>query len=160
MPKSSINNLSLVCIPDHRLSIPSLKVESFDYDLSKLSKKLEDLMYLHKGVGFAAVQAGVHLRMFVAKAGETTKVFVNPEVLAASSWYTPHEGCLSIPGSWETPLRPHEVFLRYQDLKGAQFTESFTGLLAEIVSHELDHLDGLTLKDRLVLGRGVGSRSF
>ena len=111
-------------------------------------------MYAAPGVGLAATQVGVPLRIFVAdisaghRPGELL-TFINPEIVESSGTQQEEEGCLSVPGFNATVARPARVVVKGLDRDGTEHTVEGTGLLARCFQHEMDHLDGLLFVDRL-----------
>jgi peptide deformylase len=111
-------------------------------------------MYAAPGIGLAAPQVGVDLRLAVVDLMPDDKpnpiILVNPQVVAASEdWVTREEGCLSLPGQYADVSRPARVKVRYHDLEGVQREIEAEGLLAACLQHELDHLDGVLFVDHL-----------
>ncbi len=105
-----------------------------------------------RGLGLAAVQVGVPLRLFVVDISAIditaeTKVFINPEIVETSGEVEFEEGCLSFPGIYQTLTRPNEVTVRAFGVDGQQFTLRADGLLARAILHEYDHLDGVLFID-------------
>jgi len=148
----------LVRIPDVRLRQASLPFVGNQRLLDPLLEKMFSVMEDNGGVGLAAVQVGVPLRIFVLQIeGEPTS-YINPVLLAAHGWYHPGEGCLSVPHRRFSPPRPRIVNLSWQDRNGTGRSGWFSRLHAHTIAHELDHIDGLLLQDRCVLGPGVGSQ--
>ena len=113
-----------------------------------------DLMYEANGIGLAANQVGLPLRLFVinlaGKRGDGEElVFLNPVVSRPKGTSSAEEGCLSLPGVYGDVVRPKQVTVDAYDLQGRQFQGEIDGLLARCVQHELDHLDGVLFIDRL-----------
>jgi peptide deformylase len=137
---------------DPTLKQPTQPVTEFDGRLEKLVQLMFDVMDREEGVGLAAPQIGVRSRVMVWRHPEERDerhVFVNPRVLEASeSGLTATEGCLSVPGCTMEVTRAEEVVVEAQDLEGQTFQMHLTGLLARIVQHEIDHLDGRLVLDR------------
>ena len=125
------------------------EIDKIDAALVRLAEDMIETMYDAPGVGLAAPQVGVERRMFVYDVGEGPAVVVNPEILETSGEWTYQEGCLSIPGlSWEL-VRPKQVHLRGVDLDGNEFDVEADELLARCFQHEMDHLDGILIVERL-----------
>jgi peptide deformylase len=124
-------------------------VESFDGSLSHLAEEMLATMRDHDGVGLAANQVGRLKRILVAALEEEEFVLVNP-VIEESAGITEKdlEGCLSIPGIQVEVERPVAVRVSAQDVSGAPLNIEATGLLARILQHEIDHLDGVLILDR------------
>ncbi len=133
------------------------RVEKFDDDLRKLLRDMAETMYAAPGVGLAATQVGIPLRVFVVdlsvgkRAGELIEI-VNPEFVTCEGMQLEEEGCLSIPGFEATVVRPMRAVVRGFDRDGSEKTVEGTGLLARALQHEMDHLDGSLFVDRL---RGI-----
>lgn len=139
-------------------------VEEFDASLRELAGDMQRAMIMERGIGLAAPQVGRRVRMLLAeddRGGRTTTlVLVNPEIVAVSretdTW---NEGCLSLPELFADVRRPVQIRVRYQDLDGNEHELSDDGLLARIVQHEHDHLEGILFVDHLpVLRRKLLSR--
>jgi len=153
--------LPLVIAPDPRLKTKSSHVEMVDDSLRQLVRDMFDTMYQEKGIGLAAVQVGILKRLLIADVtwrdeGGPGKQYalVNPEILESSE--DPHiykEGCLSFPEQFADVERPASVRVRYLDLDGKQQEETFEGLLATCVQHEIDHLNGIVFVDHISLAK-------
>ena len=132
-------------------------VTDFGADLHQLVDDMVETMYAAPGIGLAAPQVGVPLRLSVidlsgGKRGGELLTLVNPEFLEREGMQLLEEGCLSVPGFEATVARPVRVVIRAQDRHGVSRTIEGTGLLARAIQHEVDHLDGLLFLDRL---RGI-----
>jgi peptide deformylase len=144
-----------VIIPIRTLGDPVLKVsakpvETFDRALRKLIDDMVETMYDAQGVGLAAPQVGLSLRLFVFDDGETGPRFLaNPELSDADGEVTVDEGCLSIPGPYHPVARAERIRCAGQDERGRPCELEGEGLLARIFQHERDHLDGTLFIDRL-----------
>lgn len=119
-------------------------------ELEKTFEEMFELMIETNGVGLAAPQVGILQRFFVCMADDDVKrVFVNPQIIETSSELVEYEeGCLSIPKLYENIVRPVEVTVQALNEKGKLFTLKADGLLARVIQHEYDHLDGLLYIDR------------
>ncbi|HEX9671334.1 MAG TPA: peptide deformylase [Thermoanaerobaculia bacterium] len=122
--------------------------------LRKLARDLVETMHAAPGVGLAAPQVGLTVRLAVVdltvgKEPEELRVLVNPEVLEPEGKEVEEEGCLSIPGLLDKVERPARVRVRAQDVDGTPFELVAEGWLARAVCHEVDHLDGVLFTDRL-----------
>ena len=127
-------------------------IRRFTADLKRLARDLIDTMYANDGIGIAAPQVGVNARLFIAnpsqKRGSEIAV-VNPEIEEAEGSIVFTEGCLSVPNIWGKVERPSQVVVRAYDLFGKPMTIEASGLLAVVLQHEIDHLDGKLFIDRL-----------
>ena len=123
----------------------SRPVEKFDHRLEMLIEDMFDTMYDAEGCGLAAVQVGVLRRVVVIDTGEAGEklVLINPEIVATEGEEHEAEGCLSIPGKRGIVCRPTKVTVKALNEKGEEFTRTGTGLLAQAMCHEIDHLDGI-----------------
>src|SRR5688500_9284182 len=147
-----LKNLKIIYYPDRRLRRVSTPVERFDDDLAALAGRMLELMREHRGVGLAAPQVGRNVRMFVMNATQQPdgdRVYVNPELHDAAGAETAEEGCLSLPGINADIERNQTVTLRAQDLKGNPVEETASGYLARVWQHEIDHLNGVMITDRM-----------
>jgi peptide deformylase len=140
--------------PDPVLRAKCRTVEEFDARLRKLAADMVETMHAAPGVGLAAPQVGVELRLAVVdtSVGEDPsqlKVLVNPEVVRREGLETDTEGCLSLPGITDKVDRPLAVTVRAQDLAGKPFEFAAEGYLARAVCHEIDHLEGVLFTDHL-----------
>ncbi len=111
---------------------------------------LFDTMDANRGAGLAATQVGRPWRVIVASVGDERLALVNPEIVRASGAEVADEGCLSLP-NWFGPVeRATEVTVKGRSVDGASVRRRLRGLLARVVQHEIDHLDGIVFTDRLV----------
>jgi peptide deformylase len=139
------------------LNRPAAPVTEFDESLQRLIDDMVDTMYAAPGVGLAAPQVGVPLRvavidLSVGKRGGELLTLVNPEFVERDGMQLEDEGCLSLPGFTATVARPSHAVVRAKDRTGADRVIEGSGLLARALQHEIDHLDGLLFLDRL---RGI-----
>ena len=146
--------------PDPVLRQISKPVETFDRELKTLVADMFETMYEAPGIGLAAVQVGVPIRLLVIdlqepkeEGGEPVrdpKVFINPEILWHSDSEVPYtEGCLSVPEQYAEVMRPDRIKAKWQNEKGETFEEEIEGLLAVCLQHEMDHLNGVLFIDHL-----------
>jgi peptide deformylase len=146
--------LAIRIYPDPVLRVKCPQVTEFDARLQKLAADMVETMHAAPGVGLAAPQVGVELRLAVVDVsiGEDAsqvRVLVNPEVVERSGLETEVEGCLSRPGISDKVDRPAFVTVRAQDLTGHPFELRAEGFHARAVCHEIDHLDGILFTDHL-----------
>ncbi len=136
------------------LASPAAPVDDVTSEIRQLLDDMTDTMYAAPGVGLAAPQIGVPLRVFVSdpSAGRNADdlvVMINPELVERDGVQTEHEGCLSVPGFEASVARPLRTVVRGLDRDGQVHEVEGRGLLARILQHELDHLDGSLFLDRL-----------
>lgn len=162
-------------VPDARLKTVSTAVEVFDDELKTLVADMFETMYDAPGIGLAAIQIGVPLRVLVidvqpddpdaepevctAHGGhhhthqptkKEPRVFINPEILNPSEETSVYqEGCLSVPEIFAEVDRPSTIRARWQDIDGALHEEDMDGLMATCLQHEMDHLEGILFIDHL-----------
>ena len=124
-------------------------VDEISDAIERLVEDLFEIMYDAPGVGLAAPQIGVSKRLFVADIGEGPLVMINPELVETSGEWTYDEGCLSVPGRFWEISRPGVARARGLDLAGDEIVVEGEELLARVLQHEIDHLDGMLLVERL-----------
>jgi peptide deformylase len=125
------------------------EVANIDGRLVKLADDMVATMYAAPGMGLAAPQVGVEKRLFVYDVGEGPRTIVNPQIVESDGEWAYDEGCLSVPGlSWEI-IRPKLVHLTGRDLDGNEVSIEADEIEARCFQHELDHLDGVLLLERL-----------
>lgn len=127
-------------------------VEGIDDNIRRLVDRMIDIMIENKGIGLAAPQAGVPLRLFVISldgSRENARVYVNPTVTAVGELSANEEGCLSVPGVYAKIRRYNECEVTATDLDGNEFTEQAEGLHARALQHEYDHIEGMTIVNRM-----------
>ena len=145
----------IIVLPDKRLRLKSKPVGGIDGNTRKLVEDMFETMYKAPGIGLAAIQVGVPVRLVVMdlskKETETEpRVFVNPEILSPSEEKSTYEeGCLSIPDVHEDVERPARVKVKYLDLDGKAHEEDADGLFATCIQHEVDHLNGVLFIDHI-----------
>ena len=140
--------------PDQDLRIKAKPVESFDGELKTLTDDMFETMHSVDGIGLAATQIGVAKQVAVIDISPEKNeplVIVNPkiQILDPSKKEDYDEGCLSVPGFFETISRPSDIKLSYQDLNGKKQEIKPEGLLTKVVQHELDHLNGRLFVDHI-----------
>ena len=153
--------MEIVEYPAQVLKEVGAPVEKFDGDLEKLVADMFETMYAAEGVGLAAPQVGLSLRLFVMDCEGLKLVAANPEILSGEGEQEGEEGCLSV-GKIHAPLRrAARVSLRAQDARGEAFEREAVGLAARCFQHETDHCDGFLFIDRLSpLRRDMVKRRF
>lgn len=169
-----MKNLEILTAPDSRLQEKALSVEKVDPGVRKLMDQLLEIMYFKRGVGLASPQVGINKRVIVIDLGEREGVpskpllMANPELL----WVSPvtqtiEEGCLSVPGHYAEVVRPLEVRLSYLDENNNKQQLETSGLLADCIQHEIDHLNGILfiehlsfLKRQLILNKLLKEKKY
>ena len=145
--------LKILEFPNPNLRKTAAPVTSFDNDLKCLIDNMFETMYEANGIGLAATQVDVHKRLLVLDVSEERndpKVFVNPTIDVIESDLADYdEGCLSVPGFYETVSRPKKIKVSAQDKEGSQFEIEADGVLSVCIQHEIDHLDGKLFVDYL-----------
>jgi peptide deformylase len=136
------------------LSARAANVEVVDAQIQQLITDMVETMYAAPGIGLAAPQIGVPLRvavidLSVGKRDGTLLTLINPEFVEREGMQVEEEGCLSVPGFTASVARPARAVVRCLDRQGQPVTIEGTGLLARALQHELDHLDGVLFLDRL-----------
>lgn len=167
------SSLSLQIYPEPILRQRAVEVDAVDDSIRHVARRMIEMMFEHEGIGLAAPQAGLGIRLFVAHvpfdsddpdacptpdhgletpANATAEplVFINPELAEPSRQMTPlEEGCLSLPEIRGEVIRPETIRVRATGLDGKPFELFATDLLAKVIQHENDHLDGTLIIDRM-----------
>lgn len=154
-------DLRIIRYPDPRLRKVSRPVELIDDALRALADRMLQLMREDRGVGLAAPQVGINLRLFVMNpTGKPTddRVYVNPELTDAAGDEEADEGCLSLPKITVKVVRSRRLRLRAVDLDGKPIEEEADGYVARIWQHENDHLDGILILDKMSPLEKLGAR--
>ena len=143
--------ISLVYHPDERLTTVADAVETIDGELAQLTARMIDIMHEAKGIGLAGPQVGDLRRLFVVHVpDDEPRVFINPRIVAASPDEGDYEeGCLSIPGVYADVRRPLEITVEALDERGTKYRRDFDGILARVIQHEYDHIEGVLFLDYL-----------
>lgn len=143
---------TIIYLPDPRLRRISTPVKNFDDDLQHLIEDMFDTMYHANGVGLAAPQIAVNLRLSVVDVIGDKKqplVLANPEIISSEGQLEYQEGCLSVPGAFDTVIRAEKITIKAQNRYGEPFEMTAEGLLGECFQHEIDHLNGKLFVDLL-----------
>jgi len=125
------------------------EVEEIDAKIVRLSEEMIETMYAAPGVGLAAPQVGIERRIFVYDVGEGPVTVVNPRIVESRGEWEYEEGCLSVPDLHWPIVRPKQVHLVGRDLEGNELSIEGDELLGRVLQHEVDHLDGILLLERL-----------
>jgi peptide deformylase len=138
--------------PDERLRTRATEVTKFDEKIELLIDDMFETMYDAPGIGLAATQINVHLRVIVLDCSRDKKTpmhFINPVLLEETGIEEMEEGCLSVPGIFEEVSRADKIKIKAQNSDGIAFELEADGLLAVCVQHEIEHLDGKLFVDKL-----------
>ena len=143
--------LPILEFPDPQLRTLAKPVNAVDENIRKIVENMIETMYDASGIGLAATQVNIHKRILVIDVSENKDephVFINPEIeILDQTLHAFDEGCLSVPGFYETVERPEHIRVSALDAKGKPFTMEPEGLLAVCLQHEIDHLDGKLFVD-------------
>jgi len=153
--------LQIIRYPDPRLRKVSEAVTTFDDNLLALTRRMLELMREEQGVGLAAPQVGMNVRLFVMNATgkpEDDRVIVNPELFDADGNELDEEGCLSLPKIRAQIERAVSIRLKGQNERGEPFDQALADFDARVVQHEIDHLNGIMLIDRMGFTARMGIR--
>lgn len=137
--------LPILRYPDPRLHKIAAPISTVDASIRKLAADMAETMYAAPGIGLAATQVDRHIRLIIIDVTENKsrlQVFINPEIINKSGDCESEEGCLSVPGIYESVTRAEEVTVKALDLDGKTFELTAEGLLAVCIQHEIDHLNG------------------
>ena len=134
---------------DPVLNSPADEVENIDGKLVRLTQAMLQTMYQVPGIGLAAPQIGVQKQIFVYDLGGEPVTLINPRIVESSGEWVYDEGCLSIPGLYVEMVRPKQVLLEAVDLDGNDVRIEADELLARLFQHELDHLNGVLMFERM-----------
>jgi peptide deformylase len=143
--------MKIILYPNKILREKTEKVEKIDKEIKNLVKEMKKIMIQHNGVGLAANQIGKNLSIFVAYDNKKFYTFINPEIVKFfGKEKIMEEGCLSLPNVWGQIKRYEGVVVSYQDLFGKKKKLKAKGLLAQIIQHEIDHLNGVLFIDKAI----------
>jgi len=146
--------LQILQYPDERLHRVACAVPQITTEIINLASDMAETMYAAAGIGLAATQVNVHQRVIVIDISEAHNdllVLINPEITASSGLSSFQEGCLSVPGIFDTVTRAEQVTVQATGLDGKTFVLDATGLLAVCIQHEMDHLQGKVFVEYLSL---------
>jgi peptide deformylase len=166
--------LEILTAPDPRLTEKALPVEKVDSSVRKLMDQLLETMYFNRGLGLASIQVGINKRVVVIDLGEREGItykpllMANPELLwVSSSTQRTEEGCLSVPGQYAEVVRPLEIRVSYLDENNHKQQLEASGLLADCIQHEIDHLNGTLfiehlsfLKRKIILNKLIKEKKY
>ena len=161
MAKLDIAKCYMTHYPAEVLGKAAEPVKEINDNIKQLVEKMYELMRQNRGVGFAAPQAGVSLRLFIVSldgSREGVKVFINPTVTPYGPLETLEEGCLSVPGISAKIRRYRQAKVTATGLDGKEFSEEGEGLYARALQHEYDHIEGMTIVNRLGAAAKIANR--
>ncbi len=156
-----IEKCQITHYPAEVLTKRAQPVGEIDNNIRQLVEKMTDIMLKKKGVGLAAPQAGVPLRLFIISLDgtrESVKVYINPTVTLTGELGSTEEGCLSVPGVFTKIRRYKKCKVTATDLNGKEFTEEAEGLYARALQHEYDHIEGMTIVNRMAQTAKIAHR--
>ncbi len=154
--------LKITDVKDPKLRLKSKPVANIDKKIKQLVSDMKETLIAQKdpeGVGLAAPQVGKSIRLFIIDYRKEKKVIINPEIISVSKEKKAPktknkdsilEGCLSLPHYYGPIKRSQNIKIKYQNLDGKKVTEEFTGFIAQIIQHEIDHLNGVLFVDRIL----------
>ena len=139
---------------DEILRKKSKKVDVIDERIKEIVNDMIETLHKYEGVGLAAVQVGMLKQIVVIQEAEDEPIYViiNPEILSQSGTQIVEEGCLSFPNKFAKIERPEKIKIRALDINGKPFEIKAKGLLAQAISHEIDHLKGEVFIDKIIPG--------
>jgi|TARA_B110000438_G_scaffold119813_1_gene116917 peptide deformylase len=144
--------LRILEFPDPKLRIKAVPVETVDDGLRVIIDNMFETMYAAPGIGLAATQVDFHRRLLVVDVSsekDDPYVLINPKILEKDGSKVSEEGCLSVPGYFDSVKRAETIRVSFLDRDGNQQEQEMTGMLAICVQHEIDHLDGKLFVDYL-----------
>lgn len=161
MGQIDVDKCRITRYPAPVLRTKAAPVEKIDDTIRRLVEKMTDIMFENKGMGLAAPQAGVSLRLFIITldgARENVRAYVNPTVTPHGEMETKEEGCLSVPGIWAKIRRYKQATVTATDLDGSPFTEEAEDLYARCLQHEYDHIEGTVIVNRMSQTARIANR--
>lgn len=143
--------MKVIQLGNETLRQKALPVEDINDDIRLLVREMFETMVREEGIGLAAPQVDKSIRLFVVKADDgIERTFINPQIIATSQETESYEeGCLSIPKTYEEVIRPSAITVQAKNERGRRFTLEADGLLARVIQHEYDHLEGILFIDRI-----------
>lgn len=152
--ETKINKHKIIYFGHESLRQNAIQIESFNKELLELSEEMHNLMRKSNGIGLAGPQVDENKRIVTIDLGDDEDpvklTIVNPEIVGFSEEVIPYEeGCLSIPGIFETVMRPSSIKVRGYNVNGKKIEYNAEGVLARVFQHEIDHLNGILFIDKL-----------
>lgn len=155
MEQVDIEKCRLMYYPAEVLGQLAKSVEKIDDNIRQLVEKMRNIMFDVSGRGIAAPQVGILLRLFLIRSepdnpdSRAVNVYINPTIVTGEELNLMNDGCLSLPGVPASIIRHKHCKVTASDLDGNEFTEEAEGVCAMVIQHEYDHLDGMTIVDRM-----------
>jgi peptide deformylase len=152
MSQIDVDKCKITYYPATVLRSRAAPVEKIDENIHRLVEKMAEILVAKRGIGLAAPQAGVPLRLFIVSltgTRENVRAYINPTVTPHGDLDEVEEGCLSVPGVWAKIRRYKKATVTATDLAGNQFTEEAEGLYARCLQHEYDHIEGTVIVNRM-----------
>ena len=143
--------MQILTLGNESLRQKALPVKKIGPEYSKIAEELLNALYAGEGIGLAGPQVGIPERIFVIHVqGDSPRVFINPSIIETSQETVKYEeGCLSIPGTFTDVVRPKAVKVQAWNERGRPFTLEAEGIVARVILHEYDHLEGILFIDRI-----------
>jgi peptide deformylase len=146
--------MEILKYPDPRLREVAKEITEINEEIKKIAYSMIETMYCAKGIGLAATQVGIPIRLFVIDVEQLEEkpkpiIFINPVIIRMEGKEKSEEGCLSIPGQTAPVERATKIVVKYKNFEGEEIELEADGLLARAIQHENDHLDGKLFIDRL-----------
>lgn len=139
--------LKLRIYPDSVLRETAFPVKDINIEIHDLIEDMAELMYRHEGIGLAAPQVGILQQIIIADDDGRRLSLINPAIVEEEGEDFLEEGCLSLPGIWVNIRRSSTVLIKYVNLEEKEIQREYSGLVARIIKHEIDHLNGIIILD-------------
>ena len=139
--------LKLRIYPDSVLRNTAFLVKDINIEIHDLIEDMAELMYRHEGIGLAAPQVGILQQIIIADDDGRRLSLINPAIVEEEGEDFLEEGCLSLPGIWVNIRRSSTVLIKYINLEEKEIQREYSGLVARIIKHEIDHLNGIIILD-------------
>jgi len=152
MAEVDVEKCKLTRYPAEVITNAAKPVEKIDDSIRLLVEKMTDIMFKNKGIGLAAPQAGIGVRLFITSLDRdrnNVKVYINPTVIPNGGLESMEEGCLSVTGIYTKIRRYEKCTVTATDLDGNEFIKEAEGLYARCLQHEYDHIEGMTIVSRM-----------
>jgi len=143
--------MQIITLGNELLRQKAHPVKNIGPEYITLAEELVKALHAGNGIGLAGPQVGLHERIFVVHVqGDNPRIFINPSIIETSQEIVKfEEGCLSIPGIYTDVIRPNAIKIQAWNEQGRPFTMEASGIMARVILHEYDHLDGILFIDRI-----------